>query len=210
MIAQAFPIWALRTLGGLLALLLVVMTVGAALLVPYIPELADAAARLPDATTVVERAPSTLDQVERIDRNVQDLTPQVLDATGDLSLVAPKIAKLSRQVDILLRDLTTLQGSADALGRAAPNIARLSGQLVGLQASLRGLDARLADLGSVGEPLRELAKTTGPLPTSLDRLNRSTAVLDELPGRFDALQRILIQVARHVRNLDRKTGPTLR
>lgn len=57
--------------------------------------------------------------------------------------------------------------------------------------------------------MRRLADTAGPLPESLERLNRSTAVLEQLPGYFDRLQRILIRVARHVRNLDEKTGPNL-
>ena len=59
-------------------------------------------------------------------------------------------------------------------------------------------------------PLRRLASTTGPLPGSLDRLNRSTAVLEELPGYFENLQRTLRRVERHVRNLDEKTGPNIR
>jgi hypothetical protein len=59
-------------------------------------------------------------------------------------------------------------------------------------------------------PLADLASSTGSLPESLDRLNRSAAILEELPAYFANLQRVLNRVARHVRNLDEKTGPNLR
>ncbi|GAA1149092.1 hypothetical protein GCM10009606_29750 [Nocardioides aquiterrae] len=218
MLANALPLWAMRALAALLALTLLVVTIGVALLLPHLPGLARAATEMPEALEVVDRAPDTLDQVERIDRNVENITPPVAAATKDLSEVAPHIATLAGQVDQLLGDLETLQRTTKPLGEAAPKIARLSDQLQGLQTSLRRLDGRLAaldqglvePLNQVEKPLRSLAGTTAPLPESLDRLNRSTAVLEELPGYFDRLQRTLHRVARHVRNLDEKTGPNLR
>ena len=218
MLAKALPTWAVRVLAAVLALALLVATIAVAMLLPHIPRLAHAAAELPEALEVVDRAPDTLDQVQRIDRNVETITPPVAAATKDLSEVAPHIATLAGQVDQLLVDLEALQRSSEPLGEAAPKIARLSGQLEGLQTSLRRLDGRLAaldrdlvePLNQVRRPLRTLADTTGPLPDSLDRLNRSTAVLEQLPGYFDRLQRTLNRVARHVRNLDEKTGPNLR
>lgn len=56
-------------------------------------------------------------------------------------------------------------------------------------------------------PLRRLASTTGPLPASLNRLNRSTAVLEELPGYFKNLQRILLRVEPHVATSTRTPDP---
>jgi septal ring factor EnvC (AmiA/AmiB activator) len=217
-LAKALPIWAVRVLAAVLALAVLVLTVAVAVLLPHIPRLARAAADMPAALEVVDRAPDTLDQVERIDRNVESLTPPVAAATKDLSAVAPHIETLAGQINQLLDDLAALQRTSKPLGEAAPKIAALSGQLEGLQASLRRLDGWLAalkrdlvePLTEVRKPLRRLADTTGPLPESLDRLNRSTAVLEQLPGYFDRLQRTLIRVARHVRNLDEKTGPNLR
>ena len=131
-------------------------------------------------------------------------------ATEDLSAVAPHIETLAGQINQLLDDLAALQRTSKPLGEAAPKIAALSGQLEGLQTSLRRLDRDLVEpLTEVRRPMRRLEDTAGPLPESLERLNRSTAVLEQLPGYFDRLQRILIRVARHVRNLDEKTGPNL-
>lgn len=211
MLNQALPIWAVRVLAAVLALALFVLTVAVALLLPHIPRLVRAASDMPAALEVVDRAPDTLDQVERIDRNVESLTPPVATATEDLSAVAPHIETLAGQINQLLDDLAALQRTSKPLGEAAPKIAALSGQLEGLQTSLRRLDRDLVEpLTEVRRPMRRLADTAGPLPESLERLNRSTAVLEQLPGYFDRLQRILIRVARHVRNLDEKTGPNLR
>ncbi len=210
MLNQALPIWAVRVLTAVLALALFVLTVAVALLLPHIPRLVRAASDMPAALEVVDRAPDTLDQVERIDRNVESLTPPVATATEDLSAVAPHIETLAGQINQLLDDLAALQRTSKPLGEAAPKIAALSGQLEGLQTSLRRLDRDLVEpLTEVRRPMRRLADTAGPLPESLERLNRSTAVLEQLPGYFDRLQRILIRVARHVRNLDEKTGPNL-
>ncbi|MDN4172220.1 MULTISPECIES: hypothetical protein [Nocardioides] len=210
MLNQALPIWAVRVLAAVLALALFVLTVAVALLLPHIPRLVRAASDMPAALEVVDRAPDTLDQVERIDRNVESLTPPVATATEDLSAVAPHIETLAGQINQLLDDLAALQRTSKPLGEAAPKIAALSGQLEGLQTSLRRLDRDLVEpLTEVRRPMRRLADTAGPLPESLERLNRSTAVLEQLPGYFDRLQRILIRVARHVRNLDEKTGPNL-
>ena len=210
MLNQALPIWAVRVLAAVLALALFVLTVAVALLLPHIPRLVRAASDMPAALEVVDRAPDTLDQVERIDRNVESLTPPVATATEDLSAVAPHIETLAGQINQLLDDLAALQRTSKPLGEAAPKIAALSGQLEGLQTSLRRLDRDLVEpLTEVRRPMRRLADTAGPLPESLERLNRSTAVLEQLPGYFDRLQRILIRVARHVRNLDEKTGPIL-
>jgi len=207
---QALPIWAVRVLAAVLALALFVLTVAVALLLPHIPRLVRAASDMPAALEVVDRAPDTLDQVERIDRNVESLTPPVATATEDLSAVAPHIETLAGQINQLLDDLAALQRTSKPLGEAAPKIAALSGQLEGLQTSLRRLDRDLVEpLTEMRRPMRRLADTAGPLPESLERLNRSTAVLEQLPGYFDRLQRILIRVARHVRNLDEKTGPNL-
>ncbi|MDF9717023.1 MULTISPECIES: hypothetical protein [Nocardioides] len=210
MLNQALPIWAVRVLTAVLALALFVLTVAVALLLPHIPRLVRAASDMPAALEVVDRAPDTLDQVERIDRNVESLTPPVATATEDLSAVAPHIETLAGQINQLLDDLAALQRTSKPLGEAAPKIAALSGQLEGLQTSLRRLDRDLVEpLTEVRRPMRRLADTAGPLPESLERLNRSTAVLEQLPGYFDRLQRILVRVARHVRNLDEKTGPNL-
>lgn len=210
MLNQALPIWAVRVLAAVLALALFVLTVAVALLLPHIPRLVRAASDMPAALEVVDRAPDTLDQVERIDRNVESLTPPVATATEDLSAVAPHIETFAGQINQLLDDLAALQRTSKPLGEAAPKIAALSGQLEGLQTSLRRLDRDLVEpLTEVRRPMRRLADTAGPLPESLERLNRSTAVLEQLPGYFDRLQRILIRVARHVRNLDEKTGPNL-
>ena len=210
MLNQALPIWAVRVLAAVLALALFVLTVAVALLLPHIPRLVRAASDMPAALEVVDRAPDTLDQVERIDRNVESLTPPVATATEDLSAVAPHIETLAGQINQLLDDLAALQRTSKPLGEAAPKIAALSGQLEGLQTSLRRLDRDLVEPLTEGRrPMRRLADTAGPLPESLERLNRSTAVLEQLPGYFDRLQRILIRVARHVRNLDEKTGPNL-
>lgn len=210
MLNQALPIWAVRVLAAVLALALFVLTVAVALLLPHIPRLVRAASDMPAALEVVDRAPDTLDQVERIDRNVESLTPPVATATEDLSAVAPHIETLAGQINQLLDDLAALQRTSKPLGEAAPKIAALSGQLEGLQTSLRRLDRDLVEpLTEMRRPMRRLADTAGPLPESLERLNRSTAVLEQLPGYFDRLQRILIRVARHVRNLDEKTGPNL-
>ena len=210
MLNQALPIWAVRVLAAVLALALFVLTVAVALLLPHIPRLVRAASDMPAALEVVDRAPDTLDQVERIDRNVESLTPPVATATEDLSAVAPHIETRAGQINQLLDDLAALQRTSKPLGEAAPKIAALSGQLEGLQTSLRRLDRDLVEpLTEVRRPMRRLADTAGPLPESLERLNRSTAVLEQLPGYFDRLQRILIRVARHVRNLDEKTGPNL-
>lgn len=210
MLNQALPIWAVRVLAAVLALALFVLTVAVALLLPHIPRLVRAASDMPAALEVVDRAPDTLDQVERIDRNVESLTPPVATATEDLSAVAPHIETLAGQINQLLDDLAALQRTSKPLGEAAPKIAALSGQLEGLQTSLRRLDRDLVEpLTEVRRPMRRLADTAGPLPESLERLNRSTAVLEQLPGYFDRLQRILVRVARHVRNLDEKTGPNL-
>lgn len=211
MLNQALPIWAVRVLAAVLALALFVLTVAVALLLPHIPRLVRAASDMPAALEVVDRAPDTLDQVERIDRNVESLTPPVATATEDLSAVAPHIETLAGQINQLLDDLAALQRTSKPLGEAAPKIAALSGQLEGLQTSLRRLDRDLVEpLTEVRRPMRRLADTAGPLPESLERLNRSTAVLEQLPGYFDRLQRTLNRVARHVRNLDEKTGPNLR
>ncbi|MDP9823251.1 hypothetical protein [Nocardioides massiliensis] len=210
MLNQALPIWAVRVLAAVLALALFVLTVAVALLLPHIPRLVRAASDMPAALEVVDRAPDTLDQVERIDRNVESLTPPVATATEDLSAVAPHIETLAGQINQLLDDLAALQRTSKPLGEAAPKIAALSGQLEGLQTSLRRLDRDLVEpLTEMRRPMRRLADTAGPLPESLERLNRSTAVLEQLPGYFDRLQRILIRVARHVQNLDEKTGPNL-
>lgn len=218
MFQKALPIWAVRALAALVALSLLVLSFALALVLPHMPGLAKAVTRMPETLEVLDRAPDTLDQVERIDRNVEKVATPVVSATKDLSLVAPHVETLAGQVDRLLLDLETLQRTTKPLGEAAPELARLSGQLEDLQTSLRRLDGRLAGLDQtfvepldrVEGPLRRLATTTGPLPDSLDRLNRSTAVLEEMPGYFDNLQRTLRRVERHVRNLDEKTGPNLR
>lgn len=144
MLAKALPIWAVRVLAAVLALAMLVLTVAVAVLLPHIPRLARAAADMPAALEVVDRAPDTLDQVERIDRNVESLTPPVAAATKDLSAVAPHIETLASQINQLLDDLAALQRTFKPLGEAAPKIAALSGQFEDLQASLRRLDGRLA------------------------------------------------------------------
>ncbi len=126
MLHNALPLWAVRALAALVALVLLVLTLGLALLLPHIPGLAKAATRMPETLEVVDRAPDTLDQVQRIDRNVKKVTPPVVRATKDLSLVAPHIETLAGQVDRLLRDLETLQRTSKPLGEAAPKLARLS------------------------------------------------------------------------------------
>lgn len=158
MLNQALPIWAVRVLAAVLALALFVLTVAVALLLPHIPRLVRAASDMPAALEVVDRAPDTLDQVERIDRNVESLTPPVATATEDLSAVAPHIETLAGQINQLLDDLAALQRTSKPLGEAAPKIAALSGQLEGLQTSLRRLDRDLVEpLTEVRRPLASLA-----------------------------------------------------
>lgn len=209
------PTWMARLLlAGVVGVLLLVL-VGLALLLPYIPRLAEAGVALPEAVALVKQAPDTLDQVERIDRNVDTVVPPVLAVTEQLSAVTPELAALAAQVEAMIVELEQLESAVDPVADVGPRIADLSSQLAALQASLLSLDTRLGhlerglagSLGSVEEPLRRLADTTGPLPASLDRLQQGTASLEQLPVWFAELQRVLEEVARHVENLDRKTGP---
>ncbi|MCW2679925.1 MAG: hypothetical protein JWM62_1326, partial [Frankiales bacterium] len=150
--------------------------------------------------------------VERIDRNVDAVVPPVLAVSEQLGAVTPELAALADQVEAMIAEQEQLES---AVGPVGPRVDDLSGRLTALQATLLSLDTRLGELesglarslGGVEDPLRRLADTTGPLPASLDRLQQGTASLEQLPLWFADLQRVLEQVALHVQNLDRKTGP---
>ncbi|MCW2614937.1 MAG: hypothetical protein JWN08_1931 [Frankiales bacterium] len=209
------PSWVVRLVLFGLAGVLLLLLVGLALLLPYVPRLAAAGVALPEAVALVKQAPGTLDQVERIDRNVDTVVPPVLAATEQLSAVTPELAALVAQVEAMLVELEQLENAVGPVADVGPRVADLSSRLTALQATLLSLDTRLGDLetglatslGDVEDPLRRLADTTGPLPASLDRLQQGTASLEQLPVWFAQLQRVLEDVALHVENLDRKTGP---
>jgi hypothetical protein len=209
------PAWVARLLLAGVAGVLLLVLVGLALLLPYVPRLAEAGVALPEAVALVKQAPDTLDQVERIDRNVDAVVPPVLAVSEQLEAVTPELAALADQVEAMIAELEQLEGAVGPVADVGPRVADLSGRLTALQASLLSLDTRLGDLesglarslGGVQDPLRRLADTTGPLPASLDRLQQGTASLEQLPVWFADLQRVLEQVALHVQNLDRKTGP---
>lgn len=203
--------WAGRLLAGLAALALLTVTVAAGTLLPFLPRLVRAAEALPTAVQVVEEVPVTQRQVARIDANVQTLTPQLTGASHDLHDLSPQLQTLSRQ---LAAAEATIEGLQRVIGTApAGDQAGLVAQLAGLQASVGQVAAALEPLAPPLSPLaadlHRLAGQAGALQTSLDRLNTSAAVLAQLPVWFQAMQRSLDDLAVHVRNLDRKTGPVI-
>ena len=204
---SAIPTWARRALLGLVAGVLLLVLVGLALLLPYVPRLARAGAALPDAVRVVERAPETLEQVERIDGNVSKVVPPVIAVTEDLTALSPQLAARNQLAQDLRGDVERLRTGVAPLTDSAAELAELGDDLAGLQARLDSLGTDLAALQELGQPVQQLADSAGPLPASLERLNTSTAVLQELPGFFGELSATLVRVERHVANLDRKTGP---
>jgi hypothetical protein len=209
------PTWMARLLLAAIAGVLLLVLVGLVLLLPYVPRLAEAGVALPQAVSLVKQAPDALDQVERIDRNVDAVVPPVLAATEQLGAVTPELAALAAQVEAMIAELEQLEKAVGPVADVGPRVAELSSRLTALQLSLLTLNTRLGgletglagSLGSVEDPLRRLADTAGPLPASLDRLQQGTASLEQLPTWFAELQRVLEQVALHVENLDRKTGP---
>jgi hypothetical protein len=56
-------------------------------------------------------------------------------------------------------------------------------------------------------PLQSLADRAGPLPASLQRLNETTAILQQLPAILRDITATMHRMEQHVANLDRKTGP---
>jgi septal ring factor EnvC (AmiA/AmiB activator) len=203
--------WAGRLLVGLATLALLTVTVVAGTLLPFLPRLVRAAEALPTAVQVVRDVPATQQQVARIDANVQTVTPQVTAATRDLRDLAPQLQTLSAQ---LAAAETTIEGLQHVIGTApAGDQAGLVAQLAGLQTSVGRVAAALEPLAPPLSPmaadLHRLAGQAGALQTSLDRLNTSAEVLAQLPAWFQALQRSMDDMAVHVRNLDRKTGPVI-
>ncbi len=203
--------WTGNVLVALGAVMLLAVTVVAAALIPYLPRLVRAAQALPTAVDVVTSAPLTQQQVARIDGNVQTLTPPVRRATRDLADLSPQLRTLSAQ---LAAAETTISQLRSAIGTTPGGgaDAGLAAQLGALQTSVGQVAAALEPLAEpltpVAADLHRLAGDARPLPTALDRLNASTAVLQQLPGYFQQLNRTLDDVAVHVRDLDRKTGPT--
>lgn len=206
-VGSALPPWARRSMLGLVAAVLLLVLVGLALLLPYVPRLARAGAALPDAVRVVEQAPQTLEQVERIDGNVQKVVPPVVAATEDLAALSPQLTRLNQLAGQLRGDVERLRTGVAPLTDSALMLGSISDDLTALQARLDSLSADLGALQELGQPVQQLADAAGPLPASLERLNASTAVLQELPAFFAELSATLARVEQHVSNIDRKTGP---
>ncbi len=202
-----------QVLAALTAVALLTVTVVAAALISYLPRLVRVAQAQPTAVDVVTSAPTTQHQVARINANVQTLTAPVRRATRDLTDLSPRLRALSAQLAAAQATIDQLRGAIGTVPAGARD-AGLAGQLAALQLSIGQVAAALEPLAQPLSPmagdLHRLAGEASPLPTSLDRLTASTAVLEQLPGYLQHLNRTLDEVALHVRNLDRKTGPTVR
>lgn len=201
-VLDSLPQWFVRTIASMLALVLVLTLVGLALLLPYVPRLARAGAALPDAVAVVEQAPTTLEQVDRIDGNVEAVVPPVLSATKDIPRLLPLLRDLIALAGDLRGDVAGLQKTVGPLESSASELVTVGKQVEALQESLRSLQTQLSTLQRLGEPLTQLANTAEPLPESLERLNTSAAAIADLTD-------VIRRMEKHVANLDRKTGPVL-
>lgn len=199
---------AAKVLVGIATLALLVFAGVAATLLPPLLHVVE---ELP-ASGVVQGLATTQAQVGRIDHNVQDLTPPVTTATRNLSDLSPQLRGLSTQLAAADATIARLRASIGSPAPGSPD-QDLAEQLAALQTSLgqaaAGLRQLAGPLGPMAIDLHRLAGDAGTLPTSLDRVNTALAVLARLPGYFDSLQRTLDEMAVHVRNLDRKTGPVL-
>lgn len=201
-VIDSLPQWFVRTIALMLALVLTLVLVSLALLLPYVPRLARAGAALPDAVAVVEKAPTTLEQVERIDGNVQAVVPPVLSATKDIPQLLPILRDLITLAGSLRGDVSGLQKSVGPLGDTASELVAVGKQVEAMQENLQSLQTQLSTLQRLGAPLTQLADIAQPLPASLEQLNTSAKTIAGLANVIRSLEK-------HIANLDRKTGPVL-
>jgi type II secretory pathway component PulM len=163
-LARPLPTWAPRILLGLVAATLLLVLTGLTLLLPYAPRLARAGAALPSAIHLVQQAPKTLEQVERIDGNVARVTPPVIAVAGEVGRVSPQLAELSIVAAQLHADVQRLQASVGPLGDSAQELIALGQRVGALQTGLQLLQAQLATMHRMKQHVANLDRKTGPTP----------------------------------------------
>lgn len=198
----AMPTWAARVIAVQIIAVLTMIAIGLVVLLPYFPRLAAAGAALPQITESAERSPTTLDQVERIDGNVEKVVPPVLEAVA----VLPEVGE---QLTELLGVARSLGSAADGVVAAAEPLAAVGTDIRALQERLDGLETQLGKLEALGEPLDSLAASAEPLPGQLAQLTTAATAIASLVDVVDQLVASIGRIEQHAANLDRKTGPVL-
>lgn len=193
--AESLPAWVPRLIAALLIAVLVLALVSLALVLPALPRMVEASGTLPTASTVVEGAPETLKQVERIDGNVAKVTPSVITAVDQIPALTEQLEKLLTLADTLHDDVGDLQESVEPLNSSAAELVTVAQQIEALRGTL-------IELLALGAPVRDLSEATGPILDQLRQLNESAATLASLVPTMESLDE-------HITNLDRKTGPVL-
>jgi ABC-type transporter Mla subunit MlaD len=196
------PPWAAKVIAVQLIAVLTMIAIGLVMLLPYLPRLAAAGSALPEITESAERSPTTLDQVERIDDNVERVVPPVLEAVA----VLPEVGD---QLEQLLGVARSLGSAADGVVAAAEPLAAVGTDIRALRARLDGLETQLGRLEALGEPLDSLATSARPLPGQLEQLTAAATAIASIAEVLDQLVGSIGRMEQHVANLDQKTGPVL-
>lgn len=204
----SLPPWAARLIAIQLIAVLSLTIVGLIIAVPFLVQLARTAPELTTAAEVVGEAPDTIEQVERIDRNVQDVVPSVVT-------VLDRFPQITEQIEQLLAVAGGLSDSASGLESIGGTLADFGPRIDALQSELDQLQGLAAPLTT---DLGTLADASGPLTTDLARLADSAESLATLaetvngPDLTRLVATLLATLSRfeqHVKNLDQKTGPVL-
>lgn len=191
----SLPTWVPRLIATLVVAVLTLTLIGLALVLPALPRMVSASENLPAAAAVVDGAPTTLEQVERIDGNVALVTPPVLEAVGQIPQLTTQLDALLIKADQLHSDVGSLQQTAKPLNASAAELVRVAKQVEELRSVIE-------QLVTFGKPIEQLASATVPILEELRQLNESAAVLASLVDVMKSLDE-------HISNLDRKTGPVL-
>ncbi|EFQ84851.1 hypothetical protein HMPREF0063_10192 [Aeromicrobium marinum DSM 15272] len=199
---SSLPPWATRVIAVQLVVVLTLAIVGLAISVPFLVQLARTAPELTTAAGVVQDAPETIEQVERIDGNVQDVVPSVLEVVEQIPLVGDQLTQL-------LEVATGLSSSAAGIEVAAGTLATLSDEIGPIREQIAALQAQLAALEAIGAPLDSLAVSAEPLPGQLADLTTAAVTIASLVDVVPQLLAAIERMEQHVANLDRKTGPVL-
>lgn len=196
------PTWAARVIAVQLIAVLTLLVVGLVILLPFLPRLAAAGVAMPELTEAAQRSPQTLDQVERIDGNVERVVPPVLEAVAVLPEVGDQLTEL-------LGVARSLGSAADGVVAAAEPLGAVGTDIRALQDRIDGLETQLTKLQALGEPLDSLAASAEPLPGQLQQLTTAATAIASLVDVVDELVGSIGRIEQHAANLDQKTGPVL-
>jgi uncharacterized protein YoxC len=168
----------LAIVAGLAAAALIIATVtAAAVLIPTLR-------RVDRTLSLIEQAMPVITalgpEVDRIDRNVEAVAPEVLGIRDPLGRMEGRLGSLSAPIERMAVGLDGVEGSVDDL----PELRR---ELVRMHATMREIS-------------RDFDATGTNIVAMLNRLDR-------LAQQFERVVALLTKTAEHVENLDRKTGP---